>query len=320
MAAIKSLALARSLLDQQRFDDARAELARTPEASAKRAEERDKLEQEINAKAVEFIEKSAQDALDALQPDAAAPLIDQLPPERKKALEARLAEVQQLVQKQQQMDAQAAQQGRERQKARVAAERRAFVENAFRPVERKFHTQDFDRAVLECDRVQDAYRGDDDVRERARILKKLIPNFQRQWEDGQKKVKLRAMESALRPLKKAKELYDEIDLPGSLGDLLHEQLADAEIASAKAAFIRGDLATSAQLYKDALRYFPGDERAEEGLRRLAAKADELYTDAYMIRERDPKKSIETLKLVMQVAPKGSDAYEKAQAQLQILEP
>jgi len=170
LAAQKSLDQARALMEQQRFDDALAELARTPEASAKTAEERDALEKEIAEKRVEFIEKSARDAMDALDADGAARLIEQLPPERRKAMEGRLVEVKELVQKQQKMQEEQSRQEQQQHKAHQAAARKSFVENAFRPVERKFHTKDFDRAVLECDRVQDSYRGDDDVRGRAQAL------------------------------------------------------------------------------------------------------------------------------------------------------
>lgn len=320
LAAIKSIELAKSLVEQQRFDDARAELARTPEASEARAQERAALEGEIEKRQFEYLEKSAQDALDQLDPGTAAQFIEQLPDERQARMRARLEEVEALVEKQQQMDASRQKAESERSRARASQARKAFVDNAFRPVERKFHAMDFQRAVLECDRVVDQYRGDDDIRSRARELKSLIPSFARSWEDAQKKVRARAMESALRPLRKAKDLYEHIALPGSIGDLLQEQLVDAQVASAKAALARNDLGTAASLYRDTLRIAPGEERAEQGVQRLALRADELYTEAYMIRERDPKQSISKLKTILQVAPRGSQVYEKAQAQLRLMEP
>ncbi|MDQ3266988.1 MAG: FHA domain-containing protein [Myxococcota bacterium] len=320
LAAIKSLELARSLVEQQRFDDARAELARTPEASEKRILERQALEQEILSKQADYLERSAQEALDALDPATAAQFIEQLPDERKTRMKGRLEEVEALVQKQQQMDQARSSADRQRNQVRAVQARKAFVDNAFRPVERKFHAMDFPRAVLECDRVVDAYRGDEDIRSRARTLKTLIPTFARSWEDAQKKVRARAMESALRPLQKAHSLYQQIALPGSLGDLLDEQLADAQNAAAKAAVARNDLGTATQLYRDILRRSPGDERARQGLTKMGQRADELYLEAYMIRERDPKQSIAKLKLVMQVAPRGSDAHQKAESQLRLMEP
>jgi len=320
LAAIKSLELARSLVEQQRFDDARAELARTPEASEKRTQERQALEQEIVSRQADYLEKSAQDALDALDPATAAQFIEQLPAERQTRMRGRLEEVEALVQKQQAMDAQQSAANRQRNAARAVQARKAFVDSAFRPVERKFHAMDFQRAVLECDRVVDAYRGDEDIRSRARTLKTLIPNFARSWEDAQKKVRARAMESALRPLQKAEQLYGQIGLPGSLGDLLHEQLADAQLTGAKAALVRNDLGTANRLYKDALRLAPSDDRARKGVEQVAQKAEDLYTEAYMIRDRDPKQCIAKLKLVVQVAPKGSATHEKAESMLRLMEP
>lgn len=320
LAAMKSLELAKSLVEQLRFDDARAELARTPEASEARTQERAALEAEIERRQFDYLEKSAQDALDALDPGTAAQFIEQLPEDRQGRMRARLEEVEALVNKQEQMDASRRRADAERNRTRAAQARKAFVDNAFRPVERKFHAMDFQRAVLECDRVVDQYRGDDDIRSRARTLKQLIPSFARSWEDAQKKVRARAMESSLRPLKKAKTLYDQIALPGSIGDLLQEQLVDAQVVSAKAAIARNDLGSAAALYRDTLRLAPGDERAEQGVARLAQRADELYTEAYMIRERDPKQSISKLKTILKVVPKGSEVYGKAEAQLRLMEP
>lgn len=315
MAAAKSLEAARALMAGQRFDDARAELARAPEASAKLTAQREALEKELATAELVAVERAAEEALDALDPDRAAALIAQLPEVRRNGLQARLAEVRELAERQQAMDAASRQASAQRQRAQAAAARRQFLENAFRPVERKFHAQDFDRATLEVDRVADQYRGDADIRARAGVLKAQLPAFARSWNDAQKKVQVKALESALRPLRRAKELYALIALPGALGTQLDEQLADALVASAKAAIVREDLASGALLYKEALRIQPGDERAVQGLERLATRADELYLEAYMIRDREPRKSIEKLKLVLELAPRGSDPYRKAQAQL-----
>lgn len=320
LAAQKAIDNTRSFLDQQRFEDARAELARFPaEASAKRVEAKAKLEEELNLKQNEYLERIALEAIEKLDIVAAKQLIAQLPVDKQKPFLAKLAEAEKEAQREERLRAAQDEADRKRRKVSAEAAHQAEVDALFRAVERKFNMGDFERATLECDRVIDSTR-ETDVRQRAMNLKRSIPLFARAWEDADRKYKAGAMESAARPLMRAKDLYREIRLPGLLGAALDEHLVGSLNVAARAALARGDLATAYTYYREVQTISPGEETSKQGLERIADKSEDLFREAYAIRESDPREAISKFKVVLDVAPKGSAAYNKAKAQLASMQP
>ncbi len=174
--------------------------------------------------------------------------------------------------------------------------------------------------MLECDRVVDVNKGDNEIRERARNLKRLIPQFARTYQDAQRKVQAGSMETAVRPLRKAEELYRQIGFQGPMLDSIREQLAESSIRAGKAAVARRDIATAGGHFREALRLNPGDSRAQEGLDGLQEEAENLFQRAYIERDRDPRSAAEKFRIVIDTAPEGSELKRKAQVYLQELNP
>jgi hypothetical protein len=187
-------------------------------------------------------------------------------------------------------------------------------------VARKFHAGEYERAVLECDRVSDQFPLDLDIRGRANELKKLIPSFASSFDDAQQKYRINALQSAVRPLQRAKDLYEQIGFPGALGTRIDEDLASASLASADSAMAKEDLAEAAAHYRDALRLVPSDTRAKEGMERLSRRAEQLFLEASVLQDRDLPVAVTKLKLVMAITPSASPIHKKAKNQLTLLEP
>jgi len=317
MAARKSLETAKGLLEQQRWDDARAELTRTPEASPKMANEREKLMKQLDEREAQYHEKNLDDALAAADLAAAQRELEALPPERQAPYATRMAELEAAVQ---QAEAQERQRGVKHtgeggdRPPRQGGTPRRNLDNYFLAVNRKFQGQDYDRAVMECDRVLEA-SAEADVRTRAEGLKRLIPSFQRSFEDGLRKSQAGAKESALRPLQKAHELYQQIGFSGGLGDAMDEMLLESLLASARAAVARGDIASAAIHYRDAQKLDGRNEAAATGIKMVSAKAEEMYGQAYAEKDSDPAAFNQKMRVIMEIVPKTSETYRKAAAAL-----
>jgi tetratricopeptide (TPR) repeat protein len=316
----EALGEARALMEAQRFDEARAKLDSIPEGSARSTEAKQKLREELEEKEAAFRLQQVEELFARRDVETVRPLIDKLPVASRALYLGKLGELEaELLREVQQADRQ------ERVTKGVAVrrskEKRAeFLVAAFGDVERKFHAGDYERAALECDRVVEANRGDKDVRDRARKLKQLIPQFKRNFEDAQRKFKANSLEASVKPLRKAAELYQQIGFGGSMVDTINEQLATAALAAGKAALARNDVGTAGSHYREALRLNPNDTRAQAGLEKLQGKLEELYLQAYIQRDRDPKAAAEKFRTVIEFAPDGSEVRRKAEEHLSQLQP
>lgn len=318
LAAQTSLNLARSLIDQNHFEDARAELARIPRGTEAQVQRQRELTQALETQQTRFLLQAANDAIAQQNFEMAQQVVSALPPPLRKTMQAQLDDAK----------AHAAQDhaasARHEEEARAAARRRADAEHAHRlqtalgPVSRKLEALDYERAALECERA--AATADKEVRARAQEIKALIPQFRREYEDGLRKAESGSPELSVRPLRKARALYEQIGLPGPLGAKVGRLLANAALAAAKTALGRDDLPSAVLSYREALGLEPDNAEAKAGLKRLADRSEAILLDAYMIRDRDPRSSIDKLQLVMQIAPRGSPTYEKAKRQLALMRP
>jgi len=314
VAVQKGFADARAFMEQLRFDDARAALARVPDTTPQRLEEKKKLLAEMDRRYQDMLVKQINDALEALDVDAARQLIARLPEPRRPDYQPRLAAAERDLAAQEKRDRELALASAKSASERKKLERAATIAAAFKAVDRKLNTGEFDRASLECDRVLEETQ-DPEIRQRAVEVKGLLPAFAHAWEEGQRKYNANALESALPSLQKAHALYQQLGMRGALAGPLDDALMRTLLEGGKSAMLRNDISSAAQLYRQALGLKPGDSSARAGMDRVAQHAEELYTEAYMERERDPRQSLAKMRLVMEVAPKGSAAYENAKAQV-----
>lgn len=318
-AAGRAVASAREKLNAKDFAGARTALQQLPELTAKRAEEAKKLQLDLDRTELEFHKANVETALAAGDIDGARAELNAMPESERKLYLPRLADATRRAQEDQLHAQQQQSVQLERRRRAAAAARQAELDSQFLAVERKFDSGDFDRAVLECDRVIEGAR-EGEVRSRAQSLKRLIPMFQRSFDDGEKKYRAHAMESAVYPLKRARDLYGQIGFSGRTGATLDDHLVESLDAAGKAALLRNDVSSAASAFKDASKIAPGDPQAKQGLERVAQRAEDIYLEGYMIRDRDPRESANKYRMVLEVAPKGSATYEKAKAALAAMQP
>jgi hypothetical protein len=316
LAAVDCFKRAQGLVAQQRFEDARAEIMRCPEASEKRNQDRQRLQELLDAQQMQALETAAQRALNENDFTVFKQIVEAMPVGRREPWEARGKERMELVAAQK-----AAEEKRQRElaEAREAQEKAQRMETAFGSVARKLNEQAYERATLECDRVIEQYGKDPDVRERAIKVKRLIPRFRRQWEEGLRRVQ-EDPDGGYEALRSAYDLYSEIGLPGALDSEIVGYLNFAAEAKAQTAMEREDFGTAALAYRGILERTPDDGKARQGLERLANKAEDLFKLAYILRDRDPRKSVELYKTVLEIVPKGSTLYQKSTEQLKLSAP
>jgi tetratricopeptide (TPR) repeat protein len=317
-AAQKALDLARTLIGEAEFDRAREVLRDAPLAVVVGSAARARVENELVDAERAHRRAQVEAAVEAGDLEAAQAAFDGLPREDQLRLHPRLEALRS------ELDAQKAQDARRRrdqeqgrQRAQDAS-RRAQMDAALEGVRRRFDTGEWSRAALECDRVVEQHRGDKEMRERALTLKRLIPMFGRQLADAQKKIGTGNLEGAAAPLSKARELLRQIGFGGALGQDIDQQLARASLAAAGSASARGDWATAARHYRQALVLSPGEATAKTGLEGLYRKAEDLYLEAYIIRDRDPRGAGEKFRLVMDILPSEKATWGKARSQLAAL--
>ncbi|EAU64230.1 FHA domain protein, partial [Stigmatella aurantiaca DW4/3-1] len=269
LAVIEAFQAVRALMEEGRFEEARQKLKDTPlGTTAQSDEEREKLEKELDERETDFLVKRAEALLTQRDVEGLRALLAKLPSSAQPLYRQKLADLEKALDDEAKDLARQARQNKALA-AKLAAEKRAqFISEAFEAVERKFENGDYTRAVLECDRVLEAHKGDTEIRDRAKNLKRLIPLFSKSFEDAQRKVQARSLEAAVRPLKRSAELYQQIGFNGGLQETLNEQLARASVSAGKAALARRDVASAARSFREALRINPGDAGAQEGLNSL----------------------------------------------------
>lgn len=310
---------ARKALDEQRFEDARLALTHIPEDSERGQKAKKELDDERIAREQAVLLAAASASVGENNLEEARKLLAFLLPEGKKKVEGLIAKAEEAERLRDEADAKKSKKQREEDRRRHAAQRRAYLVQAFGPVSLKFHSGDYERAALDCGRIIEANAGADDVRTRGRELERLIPLFARNYEDGQRKIKAGNPGGAEGNLRKARELYQQIGLPGPLGVKLDQTLANSLVASGKASLARKDLARAAVAYRDAMRLDPDVSGAREGSAMVQTQAERLYLEAVSLKNRRPQDALAKLRVVLLAATPGSGVYAKAQGQIAELE-
>ena len=320
LAIQRSLESIRAMIEQNRFDDARTELARVPQGSIKAEEEKAKVTEAIKTGEAKFKRGKIDELLAAGEIEAAKQIFAELPDSDQREVAPRIAEAEQQAEDlKHQADADARHQA-QNAVAYAKNKKAEAMSIAFAVVQRKFAGNEWLRAGAECDRVIDQNPGDEEIRRRAKLLQQLIPNFGRNYEDGMKKFREGQISSAAKPLRQAHAFYQQISLPTPLGAEIAEKLAQASVMAGKDALLREDLATAAVNFRDAVKLDPTDGRAKSGLDEVINRAEDLYQSAYMIRDRDPREALKKFKVVVDVTPAGSATHEKAKNQIAAMQP
>ncbi|MEW5741057.1 MAG: FHA domain-containing protein, partial [Myxococcota bacterium] len=321
LAYVRALDEARGFLENKRFEDAKKALAKAEKGSSKSQELKVKLVAELELAELAYKKEKLQEFLNAGEVESAKALLAELPVEEQAAPAEAIKAFEENLAQQQKEEELEAKKSAANAAAYKKAKREEEIAEAFRVVERKFAGGEWDRAASECSRVIDAYTGDKDIYKRAKMLQGAIPNFGRNYEEGMKKFKQGAIAQASKPLRLAHQLYKQIDLKANkYGQELEEKLGAASIAAGREALLRNDLVTAWQNFRDAAKFDPEDSKARDGLDQVSAKAEDLFQEAYVERDRDPREALRKFKVVVQVTVPGSTVHEKAKNQIAAMQP
>ncbi|MFO0597289.1 MAG: FHA domain-containing protein [Myxococcaceae bacterium] len=318
---MNALDVAKKAIAEKRFDDAKKAIASTGKGSVKSEEARIKVKAELDAAELEYKKAKIDEFIAAGEIEAARSLLAELPVEMQAEPGQKIAEFERELEEQKALEAKDAKAAAAAAAARKKAQREQEIQEAFVVVERKFAGGEWDRAASECNRVMDALPNDKDIYGRARKLQGIIPSFGRNYDEGMKKFRQGAKAQAAKPLRIAYQQYEQMNLRANkYGQELQDKIGESAIAAGKEALIRDDLVTAWQNFKDAARFDPNDAAARAGLDDVAAKAEDLFQTAYVIRDRDQREAVRKFKIVIQVTDPGSSVHEKAKNQLAAMAP
>jgi tetratricopeptide (TPR) repeat protein len=199
------------------------------------------------------------------------------------------------------------------------ASREVVLDEMFRTVDARLDAADYTRAVLEADHLVDKHPGEDDVRERAQRLKRIIPTFQRTYKQGQNQLSQSDWRGAQRSLKRARDLLAEGQVHGMVREECKALYVDAAVFTARLEAKEQDWGSAAALYREALQLAPRDDRAQRGLDELADKAEQLLREGESLEGSQPKQAMARFKLAAELSKPGSETQRQAKAGIKRIE-
>jgi serine/threonine protein kinase/pSer/pThr/pTyr-binding forkhead associated (FHA) protein len=308
LEAQNGLKAARQLVRFQRFEEARQAVANVAPVSKLLQQDREAFITELDeAEAAAFQELRARESLLSGDMARARELINRLPDQARMPLLKRLmAKEDELI-----TDTTTTQQKQERA---------TYLASALKTVQQKFQGRDFDGALKECDHLVELTPGELLVHGRVDELKRLIPDFKVQFEEGVRRTTERNQAASYAPFLRARQLYREIGFTGPLGSSLDGYLLEASLISARDAMLRQDLATAGVRYRDAASIAPRDPRVVDGLEKVSRRAGKILADAYtQDRQRAPRLYLEKLELVREITPRETAENLRATEQIRLME-
>ena len=327
LQAREALAISRSfdqvkkLIGDKRFEDAKKVLSETPKGNNKMEDQRDRLQDELDAALIEYHKAKVLEFLAAGELESAKQTLAQIPGDQLGDLPSQVTEFERTLEE----SAQADEKDKRAAAANAAAAKRAQREEqmalAFAIVERKFAGGEWERAGSECSRVIDSFSGDREIIQRAKSLGAAIPNFGKNYDEGMRTYKQGQLTQAARPLRYAYQSYRQMGLvQNRYGEELGQALLKSAIVAGKEALIREDLENAVANFREARRIDPQDPEARKGFDGVAEKAEDLYQSGYMMKDRDPREALRKFKTVIAVTESGTPVHEKAKNQVAAMAP
>lgn len=305
-----------TLIDDGKLEEAKAALSKLAPGTSRAEARRKELEQRLAGAQSSAVDEKIERWIAAGDLEMAEAALKELPagPE-KAALTAKLEEARRMLtealEEEQRLQAQAA------STAAVERDREEVQQrvSAFAIVQRKFLGNDWVRAAAECDRVIEANPGNETVRKKAKALQSQIPLFGKLFDEGMRKFNAGQLVQAAPILKEARKVYEEMGLESSLGRELEEKVTQTAISAGKDALLRDDLASAVVYFREALSVEPKNTVAQAGLDEVMSHAEDVYQEGYGLRGINTRQASLKFKLVMQITPKNSDLYKRAEKQL-----
>jgi hypothetical protein len=318
--AKNSMDVAEGLIAQRRFDDARAELSRTPEGDEVFRARHDALVASVTQTQVKVLQQTFRAALARRDFAAAQEAMDAFP-RQFKTEELRA----QFDQERKRAEEEAAEEEQKRESAKkkahdVATERRrAQLETAFAAVSKRLDDLDFTRAALECDRIMEKSTDDAEIRDKAMHVKSQVLVLSRNFKDGQQKLDAHASESAVRSLRYAHDVYyTYMGMQGELGHKLDTMLATALLGEGRGARGRHNASVAVRDLAEVVKLAPGTELAQEAqteIDRMESEAAELFAQAQAIKDQNPTQYLAKMRGVLDLTRPESGWHQKAKRAL-----
>src|SRR5919108_784867 len=155
----------------------------------------------------------------------------------------------------------------------------------------------------------------------ARRLAGELEKFEASWREGLARAGERRARDAVAALERA-EAADVVIGAGNGGAFsehlrtmlagLHAQMGTAQLGA-------GQLGPASAHFRAALRYDPGDQRAREGLQRIAAQVDDAYLRGYVAKDIDEDAARDAFRTVVAVVPENDPTAQKARRWLERLD-
>jgi|CXWL01.1.fsa_nt_gi hypothetical protein len=306
----------KKLLDDRKLEEARVALAKLAPGTARAEARRKELEKLLKDASASAAGEQVEMLIAAGDLEKAEAAIQDLPAGPEKAAlaaqidEGKRALAEALESEERQVRTAAVSADQERVRERVEQ-----TQSAFTIVQRKFLANDWVRAAAECDRVIEAFPGNEGVRKKAKALQSQIPTFGRLYDEGMRKFNASQLVQAAPVLKEARAVYKQMGLESSLGRDLEEKLTQAAILAGKDALLRDDLAQAHVYFREALAVEPKNAKAQAGLDEVVSHAEDLYQEGYGLKTLNTRDAALKFKLVMFITPKSSELYKKAEKQL-----
>lgn len=321
LAISRSFDQVKKLIGEKRFEDAKKVLSETPKGNNKMEDQRDRLQDELDAALVEYHKAKVLEFLAAGELESAKQMLAQIPGDQLGDLPSQVTEFERTLEESAQADEKDKKIAAANAAAAKKAQREEQIALAFAIVERKFAGGEWERAGSECSRVIDSFSGDREIVQRAKNLGAAIPNFGRNYDEGMRKYKQGQLTQAARPLRLAYQSYRQMGLvQNRYGEELGQALLKSAIVAGKEALIREDLENAMANFREARRIDPQDPEARKGFDGVAEKAEDLYQSGYMLKDRDPREALRKFKTVIAVTESGTPVHEKAKNQVAAMAP
>jgi hypothetical protein len=312
--------VAEGLIAQRRFDDARAELARTPEGDEVFRVRHDALLASVTQTQVKVLTQAFRDALARRDFASAQAAMDAFPPRlRTDELKGQLERERKRAEEEAAEDEQKKEAQRKKARDQAAERRKAQLDGVFAQVSSRLDEQDFARAALECDRIVERYREDQEIREKANRMKSQVPVLSRNLKDGQQKLDMHANESAAKVLRLAHDVYyTYMGMSGELGHRLDTLLAAALLGMGRSENSRHSPGSALKSLSEVVKLAPNTELAQQAqtqIDRMESEAAELFAQAQPLKDQSPAQFAAKMKLVVEMTRPDSAWHQKAKRAL-----
>jgi pSer/pThr/pTyr-binding forkhead associated (FHA) protein len=281
--------------------------------------EAEKLVSEWTQLKIESIKRSIRSSIKSNDLENARALVNLIPEDQQNELllEIKKAEKQIKISKVWEERLQkAAEKRRDQEKLDIAKQE---IESVIAPVVSKLDNLNFDGALYECERIMEN-ASDPEIREKVEHLSDDIPSLKKEYEEGISWSKKRAYKLATKPLLRALEIYENLEIPsGKLHGLIRQNIVQCLENQGRAAAAKMEHGEAAQFFAQALRIDPKSKVSINGLKAARQHAETIFNEARTLMNRAPADSYRRFEEVVRLTSRRSRLHKLAKKFMSQLE-